>query len=85
MNDVSKHNETLKIVEKQSNKNIICLVKDQHQENDVKIAFDQKEAFLSLKKSGKLDDLLLQGKEFILSSNILAEVVDPSILLIFNF
>ncbi|KAI3741475.1 hypothetical protein L1987_59149 [Smallanthus sonchifolius] len=82
MNDVSTHNETLKNVEKQSNKNIMCLVKDQHQENDVKIAFDQKEAFLSLKKSGKLDDLLLQGKEFILmlSSDNLAEVVDPNIL-----
>ncbi|KAF5811338.1 putative UTP--glucose-1-phosphate uridylyltransferase [Helianthus annuus] len=82
MNDDSTHDETLKIVEKQSNKNIICLVKDQHQENDVKIAFDQREALLSLKKSGKLDDLLSQGKEFILmlNSDNLAEVVDLNIL-----
>ncbi|KAM0072062.1 putative UTP--glucose-1-phosphate uridylyltransferase [Helianthus debilis subsp. tardiflorus] len=82
MNDDSTHDETLKIVEKQSNKNIICLVKDRHQENDVKIAFDQREALLSLKKSGKLDDLLSQGKEFILmlNSDNLAEVVDLNIL-----
>ncbi|KAK9056054.1 hypothetical protein SSX86_027141 [Deinandra increscens subsp. villosa] len=80
--DVNTHNDILKIVEKQSKKNIICLLKDQHQENDVKIHFDQKEALLSLKKSGKLDDLLSQGKEFILllNSDNLAEVVDPNIL-----
>lgn len=82
MNDVYTHNETLKILEKQSNKNIICLVKDQLQENDVKDTFDQKEALLSLRKSGKPDELLLQGKEYILmlKSDNLAEVVDPNIL-----
>ncbi|XP_076901546.1 UTP--glucose-1-phosphate uridylyltransferase-like [Bidens hawaiensis] len=82
MNDASTHDETLKIVEKHSNKNIICLFKDQHQDDDVKIAFDQKEALLSLKKSGKLDELLWQGKEFILmlNSNNLAEVLDLNIL-----
>lgn len=92
INDVSTNNETLKILEKQSNKNIICLVKDQNQENDVKDilplegrSFDDKplkEALFSLKRSGKLDDLLSQGKEYILllNSNNLAEVVDPKIL-----
>ncbi|KAK1420292.1 hypothetical protein QVD17_21770 [Tagetes erecta] len=82
MNDVSTHDETLKIVEKQANKNIICLVKDQHQENDVKNDFDEKGALLSLTKTGKVDDLLSQGKQFILmlSSDNLAEVVDPNIL-----
>ncbi|KAL8192212.1 hypothetical protein R6Q57_027879 [Mikania cordata] len=82
MNDVSTHDETLKIVAKQSNKNTVCLVKDQYQEDEAKIAFDQKEVLLSLKKIGKLDDLLLQGKEFILmlKSDNLVEVVDPNIL-----
>ncbi|KAI7755147.1 hypothetical protein M8C21_026017 [Ambrosia artemisiifolia] len=82
VDDANTHDKTLQIVEKQSNKNIICLVKDQHQDDDVKISFDQREALLSLKKSGKLDDLLLQGKEFILmlNSNNLAEVVDLNIL-----
>lgn len=96
INAVSTHDETLKILEKQSNKNITCLVKDQDSENDVKdalpfggsledkplYAFDQKEALVSLKKSGKLDDLLSQGKEYILllNSDNLAEVVDPKVL-----
>lgn len=87
MNNVSTHNETLKILEKQSNRNIVCLMKDQNQENDAKdalplYAFDRKEALLTLKKSGKLDELLSQGKEYILllNSNKLAEVVDPKIL-----
>lgn len=90
MNAASTHNETLKILEKQSGKNISCVVKDQVPENNVKgsskdkplYAFDQKEAILSLKKSGKLDELLLQGKEYILllNSDNLAQVVDPKIL-----
>ncbi|CAH1448794.1 unnamed protein product [Lactuca virosa] len=90
MNTANTHNETLKILEKQSGKNISYLVKDQVPENDVKgsskdkplYAFDQKEALLSLKKSGKLNELLLQGKEYILllNSDNLAEVVDPKIL-----
>ncbi|KAI3677976.1 hypothetical protein L6452_37250 [Arctium lappa] len=98
MNAVSTHTETLKNLEKQSSKNITCLVKDQHKENDVKdalsleggsiedkalrYAFDQKEALLSLKRTGKLNDLLLQGKKYILmlNSDNLAEVVEPNIL-----
>ncbi|KAL4563653.1 hypothetical protein LXL04_027698 [Taraxacum kok-saghyz] len=82
MSDFSTHNETMKILEKQSGKNITCLMKDQDPENEVKDAFDQNKALLLLKKSGKLDDLLSQGKEYILllNSDNLAEVVDPKIL-----
>lgn len=82
MNSASTHNETLKLLEKQSNKSITCLAKDQHQESEVKDAFDKKEALRSLANSGKLDDFLLQGKEYILmlNSDNLAEVVDLNIL-----
>lgn len=76
MNDVSTHDETLKILEKRSNKSITCVVKDPLLENDGNAAL------LSLEESGKLDDLLLQGKEYILmlNSDNFTEVVDPNIL-----
>ncbi|XP_071697249.1 UTP--glucose-1-phosphate uridylyltransferase [Rutidosis leptorrhynchoides] len=82
INNVVTHNETLKILEKQSNKNVTCLVTDQPQENDTEKAFDRKEALRFLKNSGTPDELLLQGKEFILmlNSDNMSEVVDLDIL-----
>nr|XP_043620410.1 UTP--glucose-1-phosphate uridylyltransferase-like [Erigeron canadensis] len=82
MNDASTHAETLKILEKHSSKNISCLVEDEYQENDIKIALDRKEALISLKNSGKPDKFLSQGKQYILmlNSDNLAQVVDIDIL-----
>ncbi|GKC32208.1 UTP--glucose-1-phosphate uridylyltransferase-like protein [Tanacetum coccineum] len=86
MNDASTHDETLKILEKRSNKSVTCVVKDPLLENDWNedplLEDDRNAALLSLKESGKLDDLLLQGKEYILvlNSDNFTEAVDPNIL-----
>nr|GEV65020.1 UTP--glucose-1-phosphate uridylyltransferase-like [Tanacetum cinerariifolium] len=86
MNDASTHDETLKIMEKRSNKSITCVVKDPLLENDWNedplLEDNRNAALLSLKESGKLDDLLSQGKEYILvlNSDNFTEAVDPNIL-----
>ncbi|GKB67399.1 UTP--glucose-1-phosphate uridylyltransferase-like protein, partial [Tanacetum coccineum] len=67
-------------------KRVTCVGKDPLLENDwnedLLLEDDRNAALLSLKESGKLDDLLLQGKEYILvlNSDNFTEAVDPNIL-----
>ncbi|XP_059649032.1 UTP--glucose-1-phosphate uridylyltransferase-like isoform X2 [Cornus florida] len=74
MNTIRTHDDTLKS-ETQS-------MTDGQAGEDEEYLSDDHEVFLSLKTSGVLDDLLSQGKEYILvvNSDNLAAVIDPQIL-----
>lgn len=91
MNTIRTHDSTLKAVEKYSKKTVDILTLCQNQSypvnkrqdsEDEMYHFDQQRLFLSLKNSGTLDALLLQGKEYILvvKSDNLGTVVDSKIL-----
>ncbi|KAG5538947.1 hypothetical protein RHGRI_019485 [Rhododendron griersonianum] len=75
MNTIRTHDGTLKVVEKYSQKNIDILPLCQNRSHpvsrgrdseDESVLFDHHELFLSLKNTGTLEALLLQGKEYIL-------------------
>ncbi|XP_028112333.1 UTP--glucose-1-phosphate uridylyltransferase-like isoform X2 [Camellia sinensis] len=91
MNTIRTHDSTLKAVEKYSKKTVDILTLCQNQSypvnkrqdsEDEMYHFDQQRLFLSLKNTGTLDALLLQGKEYILvvKSDNLGTVVDSKIL-----
>lgn len=91
MNTIRTHDSTLKAVEKYLKKTVDILTLCQNQSypvnkrqdsEDEMYHFDQQRLFLSLKNSGTLDALLLQGKEYILvvKSDNLGTVVDSKIL-----
>ncbi|CAK9177445.1 unnamed protein product [Ilex paraguariensis] len=85
MNTVKTHGDTLKVLEKHSNKSIYTFIQGQHHGVDIQdfvpLPFegqysedemypaDYGDVFLSLKHSGKLDVLLSQGKEYMLVLN----------------
>lgn len=89
-NTTNTHDATLKVLERHSDKNIDTFIQDQHLQEDSSDALSQdrmsisnhSEVFSSLKESGKLDELMSQGKEYVLvmNSDNLAHVVDPRIL-----
>ncbi|KAF7139223.1 hypothetical protein RHSIM_Rhsim07G0048200 [Rhododendron simsii] len=94
MNTIRTHDGTLKVVEKYSQKNIDILPLCQNQSHpvargrdseDESVLFDHHELFLSLKNSGTLNALLLQGKEYILvvKYDNLGTLIDSSILVDF--
>ncbi|KAK1401369.1 UTP--glucose-1-phosphate uridylyltransferase [Heracleum sosnowskyi] len=92
MNKGDTNDAILKVLENHSNKNIHTVVQvPSHGETDLDFeptsseernSDSELQVLLSLKNSGKLDDLISQGKEYVLllKSNNLAEVVDPKIL-----
>lgn len=91
MNTLKTHDETLKVVEKYSEEKFdihtLCQspshpVTRGHDSEDEVYHFDHRELFLSLKKSGTLDALLAQGKEFIFVANSdnMGATIDPKIL-----
>ncbi|KAL1802514.1 UTP--glucose-1-phosphate uridylyltransferase isoform X1 [Daucus carota subsp. sativus] len=92
MNKLDTNDAILKVLENHSDKNIHTLVQvpsyrkiDDDFEptsSEERNSDSELQVLMSLKSSGKLDDLLSQGKEYVLllKSNNLAEVVDPKIL-----
>ncbi|XP_058225143.1 UTP--glucose-1-phosphate uridylyltransferase-like isoform X1 [Rhododendron vialii] len=91
MNTIRTHDGTLKVVEKYSQKNIDILPLCQNQSHpvargrdseDESVLFDHHELFLSLKNTGTLGALLLQGKEYILvvKYDNLGTLIDSKIL-----
>lgn len=91
MNTIRTHDGTMKAVEKFSPENVDILPlcqsrshqvtrgKDSEDESDL---FDHHELFLSLKSSGTLESLLLQGKEYVLvvKYDNLGALIDSKIL-----
>ncbi|KAG5538945.1 hypothetical protein RHGRI_019485 [Rhododendron griersonianum] len=94
MNTIRTHDGTLKVVEKYSQKNIDILplcqvchnrshpVSRGRDSEDESVLFDHHELFLSLKNTGTLEALLLQGKEYILvvKYDNLGTLIDSKIL-----
>ncbi|KAG5538944.1 hypothetical protein RHGRI_019485 [Rhododendron griersonianum] len=91
MNTIRTHDGTLKVVEKYSQKNIDILPLCQNRSHpvsrgrdseDESVLFDHHELFLSLKNTGTLEALLLQGKEYILvvKYDNLGTLIDSKIL-----
>ncbi|XP_052192369.1 UTP--glucose-1-phosphate uridylyltransferase-like isoform X2 [Diospyros lotus] len=89
LNSIRTHDATLKVVEKYSKRNIDINTLCERQSHPVnkqdsknELDFDHQELFLSLKNSGTLDALLLQGKEYILvvKSDNFGAVIDSKIL-----
>ncbi|KAI8545662.1 hypothetical protein RHMOL_Rhmol07G0057100 [Rhododendron molle] len=90
-NTIRTHDGTLKVVEKYSQKNIDILPLCQNPSHpvargrdseDESVLFDHHELFLSLKNTGTLEALLLQGKEYILvvKYDNLGTLIDSKIL-----
>ncbi|CAL5380753.1 unnamed protein product [Camellia sinensis] len=95
MNTIRTHDSTLKAVEKYSKKTVDILTLCQNQSypvnkrqdsEDEMYHFDQQRLFLSLKNTGTLDALLLQGKEYslVVKSDNLGTVVDSNVSEILN-
>lgn len=91
MNTLKTHDDSLKVLEKYSEKNFdvhtLCESLSHPVTRGLGIAdevyhFDHHELFLSLKNSGTLDALLVQGKEFIFVANLdnLGATIDLKIL-----
>ncbi|KAL6981551.1 UTP--glucose-1-phosphate uridylyltransferase [Sarracenia purpurea var. burkii] len=91
MNTIRTHDGTLKVVEKYFNRSVdiqtLCqspshLINKGQDNEDESYHFDHRELSLSLKNSGTLDALMLQGKEYILvvKYDNLGAVIDSKIL-----
>lgn len=83
MNTVKTHDDTAKVLEKYPKSNIVMLKSSGGQTGENELyPSDYSAVFLSLMKSGTLDVLLLQDKEYILvvGSDNVAAVIDPKIL-----
>ncbi|CAI9103301.1 OLC1v1001757C1 [Oldenlandia corymbosa var. corymbosa] len=88
-NSINTHDSTVKALLRHSGKNIHSFLQSQEQVHIAEAqhqnrmcATNQFDVYLSLKNSGKFDELLSQGKEYILvlNSDNLANVVEPKIL-----
>ncbi|XP_030929822.1 UTP--glucose-1-phosphate uridylyltransferase 2-like [Quercus lobata] len=83
MNTAKTNDDTVKVVEKYPNSNIVTLnTSDGQASENEAYPSDHDMVFLSLMNGGTLDVLLSQGKEYILvvGSDNVAAVVDPNIL-----
>ncbi|XP_043815141.1 UTP--glucose-1-phosphate uridylyltransferase isoform X2 [Manihot esculenta] len=87
MNATKTHDDTLKVLGKYSKSSVdihpfILESLGEHNSNEKSYASDDASAFLSLMKSGTLDVLLSQGKEYahVISSDNYAAALDPNVL-----
>lgn len=91
MNTLQNQDNIMKVLEKHEKKNVDIQTICQNQKHSARrtddsddegYQFEDREIFLSLKTSGTLEALLLQGKEYILvlRSDNLASVLDPKII-----